>query len=127
VLSAAGPQDEAKKSNRAAKEAQPGVEYTGFQAGHSISLSRAGQSEQVENVLKGLRQREEAGVFVSIDNFAYIAANQGRLDDAFALLEHAIQRRMTNVLWLAVDPWADPLRADPRFEIVIARMGVFKK
>jgi hypothetical protein len=34
---------------------------------------------------------------------------------------------MTNVLWLAVDPWADPLRSDPRFDDVVARMGLFMK
>jgi hypothetical protein len=34
---------------------------------------------------------------------------------------------VTNVLWLAVDPWADPVRSDPRLDGVIARMGVFKK
>ena len=63
-----------------------------------------------------LRRLQDAGVFVSVDNFAYIAANQGRLDEAFLKLEEALSWRMTNVLWLAVDPWADPLRSDPRLD-----------
>jgi hypothetical protein len=31
---------------------------------------------------------------------------------------------MTNVLWLAVDPRADVLRADPRFNALVLRLGL---
>ena len=66
---------------------------------------------------------QASGVFVSADNYAYIAGHQGQFDDAFRWLEEAIDRRMTNVVWLAVDPRADVLRADPRFDRLVARMG----
>jgi hypothetical protein len=64
---------------------------------------------------------------VSIDNYGYIAAYQGRLDEAFRLVEEAINRRMTNVVWLAVDGRADGLRRDPRFDQLIARMGLVSR
>jgi tetratricopeptide (TPR) repeat protein len=128
VLSAAGRHDEAIRSIRAALELSPDDRNPAWWAGLAIALSRSAQdAAQLEDVLVRLRRMQTAGVFVSIDNFAYIAANQGRLDDAFSLLEQALNRRMTNVLWLAVDPWADPLRSDPRFDNVIERMGLLKK
>ena len=67
---------------------------------------------EIEKRLGQLTQLETVGTFVSIDNYAYIAANQGRIDEAFRLLDEAVDRKMTNVLWLAVDPRADALRKD---------------
>ena len=73
--------------------------------------------------LATLRAFESAGTFVSIDNYGYIAAYQGRLDEAFRLVDEAITRRMTNVVWLAVDARADAMRRDSRFDQLRARMG----
>ena len=42
-------------------------------------------------------------------------------------MDEAIKRRMTNVLWLAVDPRADALRGDPRFDRLITRMGLLAR
>jgi serine/threonine-protein kinase len=86
--------------------------------------AKAGRAADVATVIQRLRGFEQQGVFVSLDNYAYIAAHQGRLDEAFRLVGEAIDRRMTNVLWLAVDPRVDVLRADPRFNQQIARMGL---
>jgi tetratricopeptide (TPR) repeat protein len=128
VLSAAGRHEEAVRSIRAATALSPKDQNPAWLAGLAIALSRSDQSgAQLEEVMVRLRRLRDEGVFVSVDNFAYIAANQGRFDDAFSLLEQALTRRMTNVLWLAVDPWADPLRSDPRFDDVVARMGLFMK
>jgi tetratricopeptide (TPR) repeat protein len=127
-LSAAGRHEEAVRSIRAATALSPKDQNPAWLAGLAIALSRSDQSgAQLEEVMVRLRRLRDEGVFVSVDNFAYIAANQGRFDEAFSLLEQALTRRMTNVLWLAVDPWADPLRSDPRFDDVVARMGLFMK
>ncbi len=73
-----------------------------------------------------LRRLQDSGVFVSVDNFAYVAANQGRFDDAFSLLEEALNQRVTNVLWLAVDPWA--VRCGPiRVSIASSRGWVYSR
>ena len=84
----------------------------------------AGRTEEAQTVLAQLRDLQAKGIFISVDNFAYIAANLGRFDDVFSELDEAVQRRMTSVLWLSVDPRADALRADPRFARTIARMGI---
>ena len=84
----------------------------------------AGRSAEVSAIEGRLRALEQSGTFASIDNYAYNAAYQGRLDEAFAILDEAVSRRMTNVLWIAVDPRANPLRHDPRFDRLITRMGL---
>jgi TolB-like protein/Flp pilus assembly protein TadD len=119
ILAALGRYDEAADSLRQAIAIS---DNAGWWATLGVAYASAGRTSDLEVVLQRLRVFEQAGTFVSIDQYAYIAAHQGRLDDAFRLVEEAIDRRMTNVLWLAVDPRADPLRDDPRLARLIARM-----
>ncbi|MEO7132787.1 MAG: tetratricopeptide repeat protein, partial [Vicinamibacterales bacterium] len=121
ILTALGRYDEAADSLRKALAIS---DNAGWWATLGVTYARAGRTSDLDAVLRRLRAFEQAGTFVSIDQYAYIAAHQGRLDDAFRLIEEAIDRRMTNVLWLAVDPRADAMRDDPRFGRLIARMGL---
>ena len=95
------------------------AENPGWLAFLGMTYAMAGRIADLSEVEARLRAFEAQGTFVSIDNYAYIAAYRGRLDEAFALMDEAIKRRMTNVLWLAVDPRADALRGDPRFDRLI--------
>ena len=124
VLGASAKPDEARASiERAlAMAANPG-----WLAAMGITCARAEAASCVADVTRRLGELERGGAFVSIDNYAYIAGYQHRLDEAFRLLNEAVERRMTNVLWLAVDPRADALRADPRFDQLIGRMGVLSR
>jgi tetratricopeptide (TPR) repeat protein len=99
-------------------------ENPGWLAALGVTCARAGQTECVNDVMRRLREVETRGGFVSVDQYAYIAAYQNRPDEAFRLLNEAVDRRMTNVLWLAVDARADVLRADPRFDQIVSRMGL---
>ena len=121
VLSALGRYDEAITS---LQQALAVSDNAGWWATLGITYAKAGRQRELEPVLARLREFEQRGTFVSVDQYAYIAAHQGRLDDAFRFLEEAVNLRMTNVLWLAVDPRADALREDPRFARLIARMGL---
>jgi len=47
----------------------------------------------------------------------------GMNDEAFAWLEKDMQARIESVIWLKVDPVADPLRSDPRFHGLLKRLG----
>ena len=88
------------------------------------TYAAAGQRDASAKILAELTDRERAGESYSLDNLAYIAAAEGRIDDAFRILDEAVERRMVNVLWIAVDPRVDPLRADPRFPLLLNRMGI---
>jgi serine/threonine-protein kinase len=55
---------------------------------------------------------------------AYVHEALGERDRAIELLEQALSEREPDILWLAVDPRADSMRAHPRFGQVIARLGI---
>ena len=75
VLSAAARHEEAIRSIRSAIDLSPKLENPVFLSGLVIALSRAGQTKQADEVMPRLRRLQDAGVFVSVDNFA-IAANR---------------------------------------------------
>ena len=124
VLVAVGRYDEAIQSITRAIELAPNPAYITFLG---LSYAMAGRTADLKEVEMRLRALEAEGRFAAIDNQAYIAAALGQNDVAFGLLEEAVNRRMTNVLWLAVDPRADPLRADPRFDRLVSRIGITAK
>jgi tetratricopeptide (TPR) repeat protein len=124
VLAAVGRYDEAIQSVKHAIELAPNP---GFIAFLGLSYAMAGRMDDLKSVQSRLRELEAKGTFVAIDNQAYIAAAVGQNDQAFKLLDEAVKQRMTNVIWLAVDPRADPLRADPRFDRLVSRIGINEK
>ena len=89
--------------------------------------AQAGQSTELNDVMARLRAFESEGAFVSDDNYGYIAAYQGRLDEAFRLVDEAITQRMTSVVWLAVDARADAFRRVPRFDPLVSRMPIVSR
>ena len=78
------------------------------------TLARAGSTEEAREVLVGLT-RLAGERYVSPVLRVPVAAALGDLDDAFASLEEAFDRRATELVWLGVRPTFDSLRADPRF------------
>jgi hypothetical protein len=55
-------------------------------------------------------------------SIAAVYAALGDKDAAFEHLEHAFSTHSMKLLWLGVDPRFDPLREDPRFPDLLARM-----
>jgi serine/threonine-protein kinase len=84
----------------------------------------AGHRGDVARLRTELEALKAAGEGFSEDNYAYIAAAEGRVDEAFAILDRAVDQRLTNILWLAVDPRVDPLRTDARFDALLRRIGL---
>ena len=124
LLLAVGRYDDAVASVDKAIAVSPNPAFFALQAQIHMAAKRPALADEL---VQRLRTLETQGQFVSIDNFAYVEANRGRLDEAFRLLEEAIKRRMTNVVWLAVDPRADVLRDDPRFDRLVASMGILAR
>jgi len=87
-----------------------------FATGGLIGLSRWLAFEKFEEHDVG---QYEAPLAVA----RYLAeANQKKL--AFDWLEKALEMKQTPLLWLNVDPKYDALRSDPRFGLLISRIGL---
>jgi tetratricopeptide (TPR) repeat protein len=52
------------------------------------------------------------------------AAMVGEIDLAFLWLERAIDARESQAIWLKIDPRLKPLRGDPRYRLLAARLGL---
>jgi hypothetical protein len=48
----------------------------------------------------------------------------GDLDRAFDALERAYQARSAGLIYLHLDPGYEPLRTDPRYTVLINRIGL---
>jgi len=121
VAAARGRYDDAIKLVRTALASS---DLAGWQAELARMTAAAGRADEAKTLVAALERRRRAGDGASPDNRAYLAIAEGRVDDAFAILDDAIEKRLQNVLWLAVDPRVDPLRADQRFASLLARMGL---
>jgi serine/threonine protein kinase/tetratricopeptide (TPR) repeat protein len=82
---------------------QPGVARRGFQE------------------LQGRLEREQKRL--SPEHEAYFQLALGDRDGALDLLDQAVSERDPGVLWMKVDPRLDPIRSDPRFAALLARLG----
>src|SRR5882762_6740107 len=103
--------------------------------GHTQAL--AGNVDEAHSVLKkleGLRQFRSPptpgpGVgpitlpFIPSLYLAAIHVGLGETDDAFRELDRAYQERVDRLVYLNVDPMADPLRSDPRFAQLMGKIG----
>ena len=60
------------------------------------------------------------------DNYgmAIVYAALAMKDEAFESLGADIRLRKENVVFLKVDPQLDPLRSDPRFAVLLERLGL---
>jgi TolB-like protein len=84
----------------------------------------AGRPAEARRVLAALvSDRESGAAYVFPEDIAYIQVALGDRDEAFAWLGRSIDERSSRILWLRVEPRVDPLRKDPRFARLLARIG----
>ena len=91
----------------------------------ALSLrAQAGERRQARQGLLELQSRL-AAANRSLDPAyeAYVRLALGERDAALELLARAVDARDPSVLWMAVDPRLDPVRTDPRFQALLARLG----
>jgi serine/threonine-protein kinase len=92
----------------------------GFRARYA-QAGRAGACDWLARQLIGARQ---AGMYVPSEHIAELLAQTGRKDEALTWLERASLEHDTELNRLAVDPVFDPLRPEPRFTALLARVGL---
>jgi DNA-binding winged helix-turn-helix (wHTH) protein/TolB-like protein/Tfp pilus assembly protein PilF len=87
-----------------------------------LAYALSGKSSEARKILEELTQRSKRK-YLSPSVIAVLHAALGQRDQAFALLDKAYDERDTLLLLLKVEPMFDPLRSDPRFTVLLRRVG----
>ncbi|HZT31998.1 MAG TPA: tetratricopeptide repeat protein [Bryobacteraceae bacterium] len=98
-----------------------GLPYVTAVLAHAYAL--AGLRTEAEQLRREL-VRISRWRYVQSTSLALIALGLGELDRAFELLEKAVADRESPVLWLAAYPTYDALRSDPRYQVLLRRIGL---
>jgi TolB-like protein/Flp pilus assembly protein TadD len=87
------------------------------------TYAAAGDVDRARAILRELEAaREKPGPYIAAQDLAYIHVALHEYDAAFARLDEAITAHASRLMFLAVDPRVDPIREDPRFTSLIARL-----
>ncbi len=89
--------------------------------GYTYAVS--GRSREAREVL-GRLEALARDSYVSPYNMATIHVGLGETDEAFAWLDRAFEERARSLVWLNVAKEYDGLRADPRFNAFLRRIGL---
>jgi tetratricopeptide (TPR) repeat protein len=87
------------------------------------ALAAGGDVSQARRMLAGIEQEADTR-YISPYSLAVVHAALGDRDDAFRELDRAVAERSSWLVYLAVNPRLDALRDDPRFQDVLARVGL---
>jgi serine/threonine-protein kinase len=90
-------------------------------AAHFFAVS--GQTEKARKELKELEEIAETQ-YVSSFGLAMICAGLGEDDRAFKYFDEALGEHSDMLVYLNVDPRLDRLRSDPRFQVVVNKVGL---
>jgi len=88
--------------------------------GRGIIQSALGDREASDRALAELVAKYPNHAF----HIAAVYAHRGETDAAFQWLENAFDQRNSEMLWLKIGVSLRPLRADPRYDALLRRMGL---
>jgi TolB-like protein/cytochrome c-type biogenesis protein CcmH/NrfG len=89
--------------------------------GHALAI--AGDKAGAQQALAKLEQSSKTR-YVPALYFAAVYTGLGDKDHTFQFLEKALTEQNDRLVYLGVDPIADPLRSDPRFQQLMKRSGL---
>jgi TolB-like protein/Flp pilus assembly protein TadD len=87
------------------------------------ALAATGEEEKARRILSGLVERSRER-YIRPEVLAVGYGSVGDFDAAFAHLEEALAARSAGLIYLAVDQIYAPLRSDPRFSELVAKVGL---
>jgi TolB-like protein/Tfp pilus assembly protein PilF/DNA-binding winged helix-turn-helix (wHTH) protein len=93
------------------------------QADLALAHALAGEKEEAQSMLDAL-MKESGERYVSPFLIASFHTGLGHFEEALEWLEKACDERVANMVFLGVDPAFDPLRSHPRFQALLARIGL---
>ena len=85
------------------------------------AYAKAGDRRRAQAILEELRT---GGSYVAPGELAALYTSLGQRERAFALLEEAYALHDEQLQYLIVEPDFDPLRADPRYGVLLKRVGL---
>ena len=83
----------------------------------------AGKRSEAELLLHQLQDQSQK-TYVAPFHIALVYTGLGQRDQAVGYLEKGYKERSSGMVWLKVDPRLDVLRADPRFQDLLCRVGL---
>jgi serine/threonine protein kinase/tetratricopeptide (TPR) repeat protein len=84
---------------------------------------RAGRSADAREIARRLESLSKQRYVAPFD-LAMAQIGLGNRDEAFVFLNRAVEDRNTLLIFLNVEPMFDPIRSDPRFAKLVARVGL---
>lgn len=109
-------------------EIESAINLAGRNASIVASLGCAyaanGRKYEAEKILDELVNRTVAGEYVPATDISILYGHLGQLDGAFEWLDAAYEQRDLFLTWLAVWPLFHPLRKDPRYTLMLRRIGL---
>jgi TolB-like protein len=112
----------------AIEDIKQALALSGGETSYGTEMARvhaaAGWRNTAEQILGELLAQAGSGTrAVAPQDLAWVYAALGDRDRALDLLAEALDAHQTRVLFLRVDPRADPVRQDPRFETLLGKLG----
>jgi TolB-like protein/DNA-binding winged helix-turn-helix (wHTH) protein/tetratricopeptide (TPR) repeat protein len=118
--------EQTKMFGEAVGELEKAVELSGGSPVYVASLAHAygvtGRRSDALRLIDDLKKQASRRYVASFD-MAIAWLGLGDKERALASLERAIEDRSPRLLFLTVEPRFDPLRSDPRFAVLIKRVG----
>lgn len=109
---------------RAVKLAERGAELDGSAVALIMLAHAYGHAGHKDKVLPVMEKAERTGTFACPYESAATHLSIGDKERAFALLSDAIEKRSNCMIFLRNDPRWAPIRSDPRFALLLRRVGL---
>jgi hypothetical protein len=87
-----------------------------------LALGEAGRADEAREVLAQLQAAVDRQVYVPPTSFAWTYLGLGDLENAYVWLDRAVEAGDRMMVPIQLYPHFDPLRGDPRFAALLARM-----
>jgi tetratricopeptide (TPR) repeat protein len=100
-------------------ELSDGTVEVGAGLGHALGL--AGEYELAKQMADYYHEAAKTNYLPHMQR-AFIHIGIGEYDEAIALLEEAYEQKSWFLIFMAVEPWLDPLREDERFIKLTTKM-----
>jgi hypothetical protein len=95
-----------------------------MEAVEAISYFNTNRHDETKHIIEKLRKRSESNVGGSPSFYlAMIYAQTGEVNTAFKWLEKGLRDHEVEMYWLKVEPPFEPLHSDPRFQVMLDKIG----